>query len=426
MSAPDDLTPRAASLDAADPLAAARDRFPLPDGLVYLDGNSLGALPVARAGRRRGRRPPAVGPGPHRVLEHPRLVGRADPRRRRRRPARRGGPGPGRRRRLHLGQPLQVLPRRGPAAARPAGRRHRPGLVPHRPLRAGVGVAGRRVRGRPRVTAATSPRCSRSAATRSRSSRSRRSTTAPASAGTCAGLTAATHAAGALALWDLCHSAGAMPVDLDALGVDLAVGCGYKYLNGGPGRPGVRLRPARPAGRRPQPARPAGTGTRHRSTFGPEYAPGARGRPGCGSAPRRCSRCSRWSRRSTAFDGLVAGRRCGRSRCRSPGSSSTASTRSACSTTGRTRSGRLAWSPRASPTARLPGRARAPRRVRRRPGARRARRRRRLPEPDVVRLGFAPLYLTHADVLAAALALRDVLAAGEHLRPEFRERSTVT
>ena len=100
-----------------------------------------------------------------------------------------------------------------------------------------------------------------------------------------AALTQAAHAAGVLTVWDLAHSAGAVPVDLHAAQADFAVGCGYKYLNGGPGAPAFVWAHPRHVERFWQPL--AGW-IGHAAPF--EFTPGYRPAPGitryqCGTPP---------------------------------------------------------------------------------------------------------------------------------------------
>ena len=253
-----DLTRAAAeALDAADPLAGFRARFTGtdddgPDRLLYLDGNSLGRLP---------RETPAAlarvveqqwGAGPGRLVVG--LDRRGDPARRRarrRRAGRAARRGAGRR--LDVGEPLQAAERRRAGPARAATCSSAPPTTSRPTATSSPGSprpAGMTVRELPADIDEGLDPATLAAALDERVAVVVLSHVAYRS-GALADLAAITrlvHDAGALVLWDLSHAVGAVPVELTAAGADLAVGCTYKYLNGGPGRAGVPLRAARPAG----------------------------------------------------------------------------------------------------------------------------------------------------------------------------------
>ena len=232
---------KARELDAADPLSDFRDAFHVPDGVIYLDGNSLGCLPKATAGRMQqvitgewgeglirswnasdfgpgwfdvagrigAKIAPLIGAQPHEVIACDstsvnifKLISAALDMQR----EDHGG------RKIVLSEPGNF----------PTDLYMIAGLERQ-------GLAERRLALREGLTDALDEDVALLMLTHAHYKTGELFDMAA--------MTKAAHDAGALVLWDLSHSTGALPVDLNGVNADFAVGCGYKYLCGGPGAP---------------------------------------------------------------------------------------------------------------------------------------------------------------------------------------------
>jgi kynureninase len=228
-------------------------------------------------------------------------------------------------------------------------------------------------------------------------------------------LTTAAHAAGALTIWDLAHSAGSLPVDVNAAGADFAVGCGYKYLNGGPGAPAFLWVAERHQHGFSQPLS-GWMGHAAPFAFDADYRPASGvARYLCGTPPVLATTAlecgvdlmleadmTQIRHKSVALTELFIERV--ESRC--PGLT-LASPRDS-----RIRGSQVSFH---HPQGYALMQALISRGV---VGDFRA--------PDIVRFGFTPLYIGYCDVWDAVETLSDLLATGAWDRPEFHARAAVT
>ena len=427
MTLPD--RPAALALDAADPLAPLRAQFEIPPGLIYLDGNSLGVLPRATAARVQQVVQQEWGQG---------LIGSwnsagwmALPQRVGDKIARLVGVGEGEMvcadsTSINLYKVLAAALSIVQADAGAASRRVVLSERSNFPTDLYIAEAICRERGftlelaeADGIPARLDARVAVLMLTHVNYRTGRMHDMAA--------LSAAAHAAGALAVWDLAHSAGAVPLALARGGADFAVGCGYKYLNGGPGAPAFVWVHPRHAGRFWQPL--AGwMGHAAPFEFTPEYRPAAGiarylcGTPAvlamaaleCGVdtvlAAEPLGGMAALRAKSLALTTLFA--ELVEARCAGHGlslvSPREADRRGSQVCLTRTEGGYAIM--QALIARGVVGDFRAG------SGA----------LPDILRFGFTPLYTRFVDVFDAVEHLHQVLLTGEWRRPEFNRRQAVT
>ena len=410
----------AAALDAADPLAPLREQFDLPDGVIYLDGNSLGVLPRATAARVQQVVKDEWGVGLIRSwnsahwMELPARIGDKI--------ARLIGTGAGE---VVCADSTSVNLFKVLAAALTIVKADAPArklILSERsnfPTDLYIAEALARERGfelqladADEIPGLLNDRTAVLMLTHVNYRTGRMHDMAA--------LTKAAHAAGALTIWDLAHSAGAVPVDLNGAGADFAIGCGYKYLNGGPGAPAFVWAAPQHVSRFWQPL--AGW-IGHAAPF--EFTPGYK--PAAGIARYLCGTPAVLSLAALecGVDTVLAAE---------PLGGMAALRKKSLALTQQFADQVLATCPQlalASPTEDSQrgsqvcfshpsmGYAVVQALIARGViGDFRA--------PDILRFGFTPLYLRHVDVWDAAEHLRQVLESGEWQRPEFNQKQAVT